>query len=113
MGTGEKSCDFLIENQNDHPDFNTIMQTHREKEMVILNRLLFNVLDSIRMYREQVLQDLSGLDSQMKSTFEEETNSPLISQYIVKVHIVYFHKEQESQTLAFFFSPIPPKRNEK
>lgn len=54
------------------------MQTHREKEMVILNRLLFNVLDSIRMYRDQVLQDLFGLDSQMKSTFEEETNPPLM-----------------------------------
>lgn len=46
--------------------------------MVILNRLLFNVLDSIRMYRDQVLQDLSGLDSQMKSTFEEETNPLLV-----------------------------------
>lgn len=70
----KKSYDFLIENQNDHPDCNTIMQTHGAKEIVILNRRLFNVLNSIRMYRDQVLHDLSGLDSQMKSEFEKETN---------------------------------------
>ena len=70
----KKSYDFLIENQNEHPDCDTIMQTHGAKEIVILNRRLFNVLNSIRMYRDQVLHDLSDLDNQMKCKFEEETH---------------------------------------
>lgn len=70
----KKSYDFLIENQSDRPDCNMIMQAHGAKEIVILNRRLFNVINSIRMYRDQVLHDLSALDSHMKCDFEEETH---------------------------------------
>lgn len=70
----KKSYDFLIESQSDHPDCNMIMQAHGTKEIVVLNRRLFNVINSIRMYRDQVLHDLSSLDSCMKCDFEEETH---------------------------------------
>lgn len=68
------SYDFLCKNQSDRPDCDLIMNNHGTKEIIVLNRRLFNVLNSIRMYRDQVLHDLSELDSKLKSDFEKETN---------------------------------------
>lgn len=46
------SYDFLIKTQSDKPDCNNIMNEHGTKEIIVLNRRLFNVLNSIRMYRD-------------------------------------------------------------
>ena len=70
----QKSYDFLIANQNEHSNYDMIIQAHGSKEIIILNRRLFNVLSSIRMYRDQVLHDLANLDNQLKREFEAETN---------------------------------------
>lgn len=70
----KRSYDFLLMAQSDCADCNWIMQEHGTKEIIILNRRLFNVLNSIRMYRDQVLHDLSGLGDNLKSDFEKETN---------------------------------------
>lgn len=70
----KKSYDFLLKTQSDRSDCDLIMKEHGTKEIIILNRLLFNVVNSIRMYRDQVLHDLSGLGGDLKSDFEKETN---------------------------------------
>jgi len=68
------SYDFLIESQSDRPDCDTIMKEHGTKEIIVLNRRLSNILNSIRMYRDQVLHDLSALGNELKIKFESETN---------------------------------------
>lgn len=55
------SYDFLVKAQNDRSDCNNIMNKHGAKEIIVLNRRLFNVLNSIRMYRDQILHDLSDI----------------------------------------------------
>lgn len=68
------SYDFLIETQSDRSDCAIIMNEHGAKEIIVLNRRLFNVLNSVRMYRDQILHDLSNFDSEFKVQFERETN---------------------------------------
>lgn len=70
----KESYDFLLKTQSDRPECNLIMEEHGTKEIIVLNRRLFNVLNSIRMYRDQVLHDLSDLDDDLKKNFEKETN---------------------------------------
>lgn len=68
------SYDFLIKAQSDKPDCNIIMNEHGTKEIIVLNRRLFNVLNSVRMYRDQILHDLSHFGSEFKAQFEKATN---------------------------------------
>lgn len=68
------SYDFLIKTQSDKPDCNNIMNEHGTKEIIVLNRRLFNVLNSIRMYRDQILHDLSNFGDEFKKKFKKETN---------------------------------------
>lgn len=70
----KRSYDFLLKNQSDRYDCHSIMTEHGTKEIIVLNRHLFNVINSIRMYRDQVLHDLSGLGDKLKSDFEKETH---------------------------------------
>lgn len=70
----KKSYDFFLENQSDKPNCNMIMQEYGTKEIIEFNRYLFNLLGSIRMYKDQVLHDLSPLNQELKSRFEKETN---------------------------------------
>lgn len=70
----KNSYDFLLKNQSDRPDCKLIMKQHGTEEIIVLNRRLSNVLSSIRMYRDQVLHDLSNLGKEFKINFEEETN---------------------------------------
>ncbi|KUO78090.1 MAG: hypothetical protein APF81_08120 [Desulfosporosinus sp. BRH_c37] len=70
----KNSYDFLVESQSDSPDCDIIMKEHGTKEIIILNRRLSNILNSIRMYRDQVLHDLSALENELKIKFESETN---------------------------------------
>ncbi len=70
----KKSYDFLLATQSDRNDCKSIMREHGTKEIIVLNRHLFNVINSIRMYRDQVLHDLSSLDDNLKKNFEKETN---------------------------------------
>ena len=65
----KNSYDFLLDN---HKDCN---EEYGKKEIITLNRRLFNVLSGIRMYRDQVLNDLSNLDKDLKEKFEKETLS--------------------------------------
>lgn len=71
----KNSYNFLIENQNDRPNCNTIMNEHGTKEIIVLNRRFFNIINSIRMYRDQVLHDLSSIGNEAKIAFEKETNN--------------------------------------
>lgn len=64
----KNSYDFLLDN---HKDCN---EEYGKKEIITLNRRLFNVLSGIRMYRDQVLNDLSNLDKDLKEKFEKETH---------------------------------------
>jgi hypothetical protein len=73
------SYDFLISNQSDKPDCNDIMQEHAVNEIIVFNRRLSNILSSIRMYRDQVLHDLSQMGERwevkdLKKRFCNETN---------------------------------------
>lgn len=70
----KNSYDFMIKNQSDRPNCKFIMTQHGTEEIIVFNRRLANVLSSIRMYRDQVLHDLSNLDNELKSNFEKETN---------------------------------------
>ena len=71
----KKSYDYLISVQNSDPNCDRIMKEHGKAEIVTLNRRIFNVLNSIRMYRDQVLHDLSGINSDYKVKFEKKTNA--------------------------------------
>lgn len=71
----KNSYNFLIENQNDRPDCDTIMNEHGTKEIIVLNRRFFNIINSIRMYRDQVLHDLSSIGNKAKIAFEKETHN--------------------------------------
>lgn len=64
----QNNYDFLLDNHNE------CKGAYGRKEIITLNRRLFNVLSSIRMYRDQVLNDLSDLDKNLKEKFEEETH---------------------------------------
>lgn len=65
----KNSYDFLLLN------YNECNVEYGKREIIILNRRLFNVLSSIRMYRDQVLKDLSDLDNELKKEFENETHA--------------------------------------
>lgn len=65
----KNSYDFFLHNHNE----NNV--EYGKREIIRLNRRLFNVLSSIRMYRDQVLKDLSDLDSELKKQFEKETHT--------------------------------------
>lgn len=70
----KESYDFFIRTQSDSPDCNKNMYEHGTKEIIVLNRRFFNVLNSIRMYRDQVMHDLLILGNEFKVKFEKETN---------------------------------------
>lgn len=77
----QKSYDFLISVQNSDSNCNQVIKNHGIAEIVTLNRRIINVLNSIRMYRDQVLHDLSGINPDYKVRFEKKTNELYDSSY--------------------------------
>ena len=77
----QKSYDFLISVQNSDSNCNQVIKNHGIAEIVTLNRRIINVLNSIRIYRDQVLHDLSGINPDYKVRFEKKTNELYDSSY--------------------------------
>ncbi|AUS26741.1 hypothetical protein [Paenibacillus polymyxa] len=75
----KESYDFFLANQNDKQDCAEKFQNFGMAQVVVLNRRLNNLLNTIRLYRDQVLHGLSLLEKQLlvsdlKIEFEKETN---------------------------------------
>lgn len=107
------SYDFFLKNQSDSSYCNSIMCSHGIKDIIVLNRRLINVLNSIRMYRDQVLHDLSCLDDKLRRDFEKETNRQYDKSFSFQIMELFRNYMQHQGLVIERITAIIPLFNRK